>query len=117
MNIRSSALYPFEAGPLTPPVFYILLALAQGETHGYAIGDRALRDSGGRVVISSGTLYDALKRLTAQGFTEKVVNATGALRNYALTSRGEAILREEVLRYREAVAVANEFLLPTSPAS
>jgi DNA-binding PadR family transcriptional regulator len=49
--------------PLTPAVFYILLALTRKERHGYDIMRQVARDSEGLVTIGSGTLYGSIKRM------------------------------------------------------
>jgi len=49
--------------PLTEATYFILLSLAPGPSHGYAIMKDVLMLSQGRVVLSTGTLYGALKRL------------------------------------------------------
>ena len=63
--------------PLTPRAFHILLALVDGSANGYRIMVRAEENSGGRVRIGPGTLYEALHRLTQQGFLEEVTSAGG----------------------------------------
>lgn len=57
--------------PLTPAVFHILLALADGERHGYAIMQEVKRDTQGRVRMGPGTLYGTIKRMIALGFIEE----------------------------------------------
>ncbi len=49
--------------PLTPAVFHVLLALADGEKHGYIISKEIVRRTGGEVRLSAGTLYGIIKRL------------------------------------------------------
>lgn len=58
--------------PLTEPTLYILLSLAPGQKHGYAILKDVAELSEGRVQLSTGTLYGALKRLLEQGWIERV---------------------------------------------
>lgn len=53
--------------PLTPAMFQILLALADGEKHGYAILKEVSRRTKGKVQLSAGTLYGNLARLEASG--------------------------------------------------
>ncbi len=53
--------------PLTPAVFYILLALSGGEKHGYEIMKQVKHDSQGQVKMGTGTLYGSLKRMLADG--------------------------------------------------
>jgi DNA-binding PadR family transcriptional regulator len=49
--------------PLTPSVFHILLALADGERHGYAIMQRVTGTTNGQIKMGPGTLYGTIKRL------------------------------------------------------
>ena len=58
---------PQQYLPLTAPVFHILLALADGEKHGYAIMREVEKSTGGRVSMGPGTLYGAIKRLLKAG--------------------------------------------------
>src|SRR3974377_1995682 len=53
--------------PLTPAMFHVLLALADGEKHGYAILKEVSRSTSGRGQLSVGTLYGIIKRLDNDG--------------------------------------------------
>lgn len=53
--------------PLTAPAFHVLVAVADGEKHGYAILKDVKRRSGGRVTLTAGTLYGVIRRLLADG--------------------------------------------------
>ena len=98
--------------PLTPATFHILLALADGESHGYAImrevGDR----SAGVVRLGPGTLYGSLKRLLEGGLVEESDDrADPSLdderrRYYRITRFGMAVARAEARRLDELVRVA-----------
>ncbi|HSB17425.1 MAG TPA: PadR family transcriptional regulator, partial [Bryobacteraceae bacterium] len=57
--------------PLAPVVFEILLALADGERHGYAIKREVARRTDGKVKLGPGTLYGAIKRVLSQGLIEE----------------------------------------------
>lgn len=57
--------------PLTPAVFHILLALSEGEKHGWAIMHDAERLSEGAVRMGPGTLYGTLRRLLESGLIEE----------------------------------------------
>lgn len=99
--------------PLTETVFLILLSLAPGPKHGYAILKDVAALSEERVQLSTGTLYGGLKRLLAQGWIQRCVTepaTTGPGRprqDYALTDLGRRILEAEVARFRSLVAVAD----------
>ena len=49
--------------PLTPAVFHVLAALADGEKHGYAILKEVEEQTNGEVQLSTGTLYGIIKRM------------------------------------------------------
>ena len=61
---------PEEAKPLTEPVFLILLSLADRPKHGYALMKDIESLSNGRVRLSTGTLYGALRRLLDDSWIE-----------------------------------------------
>ena len=90
--------------PLSLPVLNILLALAEGARHGYAIKQDVEERSGGSIRLGPGTLYEAIQRLLDGGLIEESRNrgedpANGQeaqRRYYALTDRGWTTLREEV---------------------
>jgi len=90
--------------PLSLPVIHILLALAGGARHGYAIKQDVEERTGGAVRLGPGTLYEALQRLQDGGLIDEgrldgddPVNGQEAQRRYyALTDRGWTALRLEV---------------------
>jgi Transcriptional regulator PadR-like family len=61
--------------PLTPAVFFILFALADGEKHGYAIMQTASRISGNQFRMGPGTLYTTIQRLLNLGLLEETESA------------------------------------------
>ena len=84
--------------------YFILVALQQEPRHGYAIMRFAQEASGGRVTLSTGTLYTALDRLRSAGLIEpdrtEVVDGR-ARRYYRLTDTGAAALVAEANRFAE----------------
>ena len=58
---------PLAYLPLTPAMFQVLVALADGEKHGYAVIKEITRRTDGRVVLRAGTLYPLIRRLLADG--------------------------------------------------
>jgi DNA-binding PadR family transcriptional regulator len=60
-----------ERLPLTPAVFHILLALAEGERHGYAIMREVADQSGGQMRLGPGTLYGSIRRMLEEGYIEE----------------------------------------------
>ena len=105
--------------PLSPQVFHILLALADGERHGYAIMREAELRSGGLVRLGPGTLYGAIKRLLDQGVVEEseerpAPDSDDARRRYyRLTELGRGVLSAEADRLAGLVrAVRKGRLVP-----
>lgn len=90
--------------PLSLPVLNILLALADGAKHGYAIKQDVEDRTNGAVRLGPGTLYEAIQRLEESGLIEEgdsrgdePLNGQQAQRRYyALTPRGWDVLRDEV---------------------
>jgi len=97
---------PAAVLPLSPAVFHILLALADGEMHGYAIMQNVEERSGGAVRVGPGTLYGAIKRLLEQKVVEERDAPVGddeRRRYYALTRFGRSVLRAEADRLESMV--------------
>jgi DNA-binding PadR family transcriptional regulator len=97
--------------PLREPTFFILLSLAPGPKHGYAILKEVESLSDGRLKLSTGTLYGAINRLLDQGWIfrveDPIPNDTDRERKtYELTEFGRRILNAEIGRLRKLVAVA-----------
>jgi DNA-binding PadR family transcriptional regulator len=105
-DIRSSL-------PLGASMFYILLALAGGDRHGYGVIKEVEVQTGGTVKLGPGTLYRLIKQLLADGWIaetdgEPSVDDDERRRYYRLTPRGRAIARAEAERLDAVVAVARE---------
>ncbi len=107
------SLHPInELIPLTPAVFNILLALADGEKHGYAIMLEVESSTGGVVKMGPGTLYGSIKRMLECGLiVESDERPDPDLddqrrRYYCLTNMGERVLRAEAKRLLDQVTVA-----------
>ena len=98
--------------PLTPAVLHILLALADGERHGYGIMQEVTRSAGGQVKMGPGTLYGSIKRMLADGLIqESDERPDPALdderrRYYRLTNFGLRVMRVEVQRLQQIVRLA-----------
>ncbi|MFN7165272.1 MAG: PadR family transcriptional regulator [Hyphomonas sp.] len=98
--------------PLTPAVLHILMALAGGELHGYAIMKQVEQDTGGAMKMGPGTLYGSISRmmkdaLIAEGETRSDPEMDDARRvYYRLTALGEQALSDELGRYRAVLAAA-----------
>ena len=102
---------PNDAIPLTPTVFHMLLALADGEKHGYAIMKAVEQDTRDKMKIRLGSLYGALQRMVSAGFIEEAGERHVAelddqrRRYYQLTSHGKQVLRAESQRLSELVTI------------
>ena|SRR5581483_10847606 len=94
--------------PLTEPVLLVLLSLAEQPRHGYSILKDVEQMSGGRVRLSTGTLYGALQRLLGQGWIERFddEDTSRDRRSYRLTAKGRRNLQAEIERMRHLTRVA-----------
>jgi len=103
---------PRELLPLTPPVFHILLALAEEERHGYGIMQDVARQTDGALQLGPGTLYGCLKRMLAAGLVEESDERPDPAldderrRYYRMTVLGKRMVRAEAQRLAGAVTVA-----------
>ena len=103
---------PQDLLPLTPPVFHILLALSQGERHGYAIMQEVAADTGGSLQLGPGTLYGCLKRMLSARLVEESDERPDPdldderRRYYRITDLGAGALRAEAERLASAVSAA-----------
>jgi DNA-binding PadR family transcriptional regulator len=106
--------------PLREPTFFILLSLADGEKHGYAILKDVAELSRGKVALGTGTLYEALARLLDQRLIERVTLADGLdednhpgrpRKAYRLTPRGGQVVRAETARLDALLAAARARLV------
>jgi DNA-binding PadR family transcriptional regulator len=103
--------------PLTPAVFYILLALASGDKHGYEIMKTVRRDSNDTVKMGNGTLYGSIKRMLADGLIEDAGdhadNEDTRRKYYMLTPLGRTVMGAEIQRYSVTLdAIKRHKLLP-----
>jgi DNA-binding PadR family transcriptional regulator len=99
--------------PVSATVLHILLALADGHRHGYAIKQEAERRADGAVRLGPGTLYETLERLLHAGLVREVRGGTGPVngqeaqrRYYELTPAGRRLLQQEIARLGKLVDYA-----------
>ncbi len=103
---------PDDMLPLTPAVFNILLALADGEKHGYAIMLEVEANTGGEVKMGPGTLYGSIKRMLRAGLIEETDERPDPeldderRRYYRLSGLGQRALHAEAERLSRQVSVA-----------
>ena len=104
---------PLDYLPLTESTFYILLSLAPGKKHGYAIMKDVKDLSNERVNLSTSTLYTAVGRLLDQELIERLSDndqdaGPGLPRkSYILTDLGRRVLEAESVRLQGMVKEAN----------
>ena len=111
---------PRDHLPLTPAVFHILLALAEGEKHGYGVIVDVRERTAGEIRLGTGTLYTAIKRLLGQGLIEEAevggnaaADGDSRRRYYRLRPLGLQVAQAEAARLQRVVGLARErALLP-----
>jgi DNA-binding PadR family transcriptional regulator len=102
--------------PLGASAFHILLALADGERHGYSITKEVEASTGGNIKLGPGTLYRLLKQMATDGWiVETERNNEDAMRRryYKLSPWGRRIAQAEAGRLEDLVRIArSRRLLP-----
>jgi DNA-binding PadR family transcriptional regulator len=107
--------------PLTPPMFQLLLALADGDKHGYAIIKEVHRRTNGRIRLGAGTLYALIRRFADDGLIIECDERPDPSldderrRYYRLSERGRAVAIAEAKRMEEALDHARAKLLLRKP--
>ena len=98
--------------PLTPAVFHILLALLDGEKHGYAIMKEVEAKTSGQIKMGPGTLYGSIKRMLAAGLIEETDERPAPeldderRRYYRTTAQGQSVVVVESKRLASTVKTA-----------
>ena len=98
--------------PLPPATFYILLALAQEDRHGYAIMQEVAERSRGELSLSAGTLYRSIQRMLEQGLIRETRSRPAAAfdderrRYYRITPFGHSVASAEARRMADLVRMA-----------
>jgi DNA-binding PadR family transcriptional regulator len=118
-----AGLNPDDHLPLRPVEFEILLTLAGGERHGYAIIQETEARSHGSFRLETGTLYRALHRLGSVGLVKPTSRRPVSTdpdeerrRYYAITGLGRAVAAAEAARLARLVAAAKHARLLVDPA-
>jgi DNA-binding PadR family transcriptional regulator len=102
--------------PLPPPVFHMLLALCQGERHGYALKREVLRRTNGKLNLGAGALYGSIARMVERGLVEESETRPDLhldderRRYYRITPLGRRVAQAEALRMRDLVKLAEDCL-------
>src|SRR5579863_4566532 len=93
--------------PLPAAAFQILLALSDGDLHGYAIMRLVEEQSEGRVRLGPGTLYSSIQALLEEGLIEEIESASDDRRRlYRITSNGRKTARTEAERLAGILRIA-----------
>lgn len=98
--------------PLTPVAFEVLLALTEGDQHGYAVMLEVERRTGGAIRLHAGSLYRVLNRLLDTGLIQELEERPDPERDderrryYRITSLGQSVAREEARRLESQVTAA-----------
>jgi DNA-binding PadR family transcriptional regulator len=99
--------------PLTPAAFALLLALTEGERHGYRLMSEVERLTAGEIVLGPGTLYRTLQRMRVDGLVVEIGPDQTAVRadrraerrrSYRITATGRDAVRHEVRRLAALLA-------------
>lgn len=90
--------------PLSETMHYILLFLRE-PSHGYAVMEKILRASEGKVNLAAGTIYGALDNLNKHGWIEPVSNKSGRRKVYKITAKGLEILKIEQQRLQHILSL------------
>ncbi len=106
---------------LTPAIFHILLALADGERHGYAIMQAVAKETDGEVQLGPGTLYRSIRVMLEHNLIAETDKRPDPAidderrRYYRLTGRGLRVIQAEVERLRRLVQLAQSKPLLNQP--
>ena len=107
--------------PLQPATFHILITLADGDRHGYAIIQDTAARSRGAIRLSAGTLYRSVQRMREQGLIEEARSRPSPeqdderRRYYRLSTFGAAVARAETRRLTDLVTLARASGLTPEP--
>jgi len=115
---------PDDLLPLTPGMFHVLIALADGEKHGYAVIKEVARRTDGAIRLSAGTLYTLIRRFVQEGvIAESAERPDPSLdderrRYYRLTDFGRDVARAEASRMESTLSMARaKNLIPRTRTS
>ncbi len=103
---------PDDQLPLTPSVFHILMALSDGERHGYGIMRQVAEDTAGSLQLGPGTMYGCLQRMLSAGLVEESDWRPDPQldderrRYYRISPFGTRVVKAEARRLATAVTAA-----------
>jgi DNA-binding PadR family transcriptional regulator len=102
---------------LTPAVFALLLALSEGQRHGYALVTEVEQLTDGVIRLGPGTLYRSLQRMRVEGLIEELTDGEATdlqdrraerRRSYQITDQGRDAVRAEARRLAALVDAARQ---------
>ena len=96
-----------EKGPLTEPMYYVLMSFLRQDMCGTEITEFVDRKTRGRVNLGPGTLYTLLARFLDEGLIRET-QVDGRRRTYRITPKGRAAFQEELERLRACTADGEE---------
>ena len=96
-----------EKGPLTEPMYYVLMSFLRQDMCGTEITEFVDRKTRGRVNLGPGTLYTLLARFLDEGLIRET-QVDGRRRTYRITPKGRAAFQEELERLRACAADGEE---------
>jgi DNA-binding PadR family transcriptional regulator len=108
--------------PLPLPVFHMLLALSDGERHGYALKREILHRTDGKLNLGSGALYGSINKMLEQGLIEESEERPDShldderRRYYRITTLGQRAAQAETVRLRQLLTLAEDSLGFPEPA-
>ena len=118
-----SASDPKTSLRLTPAAFHIMLVLADGENHGYAIMREVAENTQGKMRLGPGSLYGTIKRMLADGWIEESDERPDPQldderrRYYRLTGVGRKLVQAEAEHLEQLVNIARAKRLLRTPKS
>lgn len=96
-----------DRGPLTEPMFYVLMSFLKRDMCGTEITEFVARNTRDRVRLGPGTLYTLLGKFQEEGLIQET-EVDGRKRTYRLTGKGRAVFQEELDRLRACLNDAEE---------
>ena len=99
-----------EKGPLTEPMFYVLMSFLHRELCGTEVGEFVAHKTAGRVKLGPGTLYTLLAKFQDEGLIAET-GVDGRKRTYRLTGKGQEAFNQELARLRACVTDGEEELV------
>ena len=96
-----------DRGPLTEPMFYVLMSFLKRDMCGTEITEFVARKTRDRARLGPGTLYTLLGKFQEEGLIQET-EVDGRKRTYRLTGKGRAVFQEELDRLRACLNDAEE---------